>query len=118
MWKCLKDILPGKSKPNLKGLLVNGKIITNSKGIANAYNEYFTKLPPHNPSNLTNSDLPSGIPIFHLPTIPTDFVEKQLYHIKVNIAVHLDKISTRLLRIASNINVLYNVKDSSTMNNL
>ncbi len=64
MWKCLKELLPGKSKPTLKGLLVSGKIIT--KGIANAYNEYVTsigndlasKLPPHNSSNLTNSDLP------------------------------------------------------------
>ncbi len=44
MWKCLKELLPGKSKPNLKGLLVNGKSITNSKGIANAYNEYFTSI--------------------------------------------------------------------------
>ncbi len=86
MWKCLKELLPGKPKPNLNGLLVTGKIITNSKGIANAYNEYFTsicndlvsKLPPHNPSNLTNSDLPSCIATFHFPTIPTDFVEKTI----------------------------------------
>ncbi len=35
MWKCLKELMPRKSKPNLKGLLVNGKIITISKGIAN-----------------------------------------------------------------------------------
>ncbi len=83
MWKCFKELLPGKSKPNLKGLLVNGKIITNSKGIANAYNDCCTfigndlvsKLPPHNPSNLTNSDQPSGIPSFHFPIIPTDFVD-------------------------------------------
>ncbi len=63
MWKCLKELLPGKSKPNLKGLHVNGKIISNSKGIANAYNAYITsigndlasKLPPYNLSNFTNS---------------------------------------------------------------
>ncbi len=80
-----KELLPGKSKPNLKGLLINGKITTNSKGIANAYNEYFTpigndlasKLPPHNSCNLTNLDQPSGIPTFHFPIIPTDFVEKK-----------------------------------------
>ncbi len=44
MWKCLKELWPGKCKPNLKRLLVNGKSITNSKGIANAYNEYFTSI--------------------------------------------------------------------------
>ncbi len=27
MWKYLKELLPGQSKPNLKGLLVNGKNI-------------------------------------------------------------------------------------------
>ncbi len=60
------------------------KLLLNSKGIANAYNEYFTslgndlacKFPPHNTSNLTNLDQPSGIPTFHFPNIPTDFVEK------------------------------------------
>ncbi len=109
MWKCLKEFLPGKVNPNLKWLLVNGKIITNVKGIANAYNEYFTsigndlvsKLPPHNPSNLTNSDLPSSIPTFHFPMIPTDFVENQLSHMPESKAVGLDKISSRLLRIVA-----------------
>ncbi len=111
MWKCLKELLPEKCNPNLKGLLVNGKSITNSKGIANPYNEYFTsigndlasKLPPHNPSNLTNSDQPSGIPTFHFPIIHTDTVEKQLSHMPENKAVGLDKISCRLLRIAASI---------------
>ncbi len=44
IWKCLKELLPGISNPNLKGLLVNCKIINNSKGTANAYNEYFTPI--------------------------------------------------------------------------
>ncbi len=48
-------------------------------------------------SNLTNS----GIPTFHFPIIPTDFVEKQLSHMPENKAVGLDKISSRLLRIAA-----------------
>ncbi len=109
MSKCLKELLPGKSKPYLKGLLVNGKIITNSKGIVNAYTEYFTpigndlasKLPPYNLSNFTNSNQLSGIPTFHFPIIPTDFVEKQLSHMPENKAVGLDKISSRLFRIAA-----------------
>ncbi len=31
--KCLKELLPRNSQHNLKGLLVNGEIITNSKGL-------------------------------------------------------------------------------------
>ncbi len=87
---------------------VNGKIIK-IKGIVNAYTEYFTpigndlasKLPPYNSSNVTNSDQPSGIPNFHFPIIPTDFVKKQLSHMPENKAVGLDNISSRLLRIAA-----------------
>ncbi len=103
--------MPGTSKSKLNGILLSRKIITKSKGIANAYNEYVTsigndlacKLPPHNTSNLTNSDLLSGIPTCHFPTIPTDFVEKQLTDMPENKAVYLDEISSRLLRIAASI---------------
>ncbi len=69
--------------------------------VASIGNDLVSKLPPHNSSNLTNLDQPSGIPTCHFPIIPTDFVEKQLSHMPDNKAVGLDKISSRLLRIAA-----------------
>ncbi len=70
-----------------------------SKAVNN--NDLVSKLPPHNPSNLTHSNLPSDIPTLHFLIIRTDFVEAQLSHRPENKPVFLDKITSRLLRIAA-----------------
>ncbi len=37
MWKCLKELLPGKSKASPKGLLIDGQIITDKLQMANTF---------------------------------------------------------------------------------
>ena len=41
LWKYLNALLLGKLKTNIKGVLVDGQIMTDAKCKANAFNKYF-----------------------------------------------------------------------------
>ncbi len=50
MWKCLKELLPGKSKASPKGLLIDEQIITDKLQMTNTFNQYFTgPMTPYTP---------------------------------------------------------------------
>ncbi len=111
MWKCLKELLPGKSKASPKGLLIDGLIdgqsITDKLQMANTFNEYFTsigqdlarQLPSATPFIPPNN--PPDIPAFKFPVVTAQFVERQHLSMPENKAVGLDILPGRLLRAAA-----------------
>ena len=44
MWRCLKELMPGKKRQCPQGITVNNKHITDKSQIANAFNDYFTSI--------------------------------------------------------------------------
>ncbi len=44
IWKCLKELLMGKSKASPKGLLIYVHIITDELQMTNTFNNYFTAI--------------------------------------------------------------------------
>ncbi len=107
MWKCLKELFPGKSKASPKGLLIDGQIITDKLQMANTFNEYFTsidqdlarQLPSATPFIPSNN--PPDIPAYKCPVVTAQFVEKQLLSMPENKDVGLDRLPGRLLRAAA-----------------
>ncbi len=75
--------MPEYSKPCAKSLVVDGKIVTDPKMVANVFNGYFTSIvlkivgsPPLAASFTTH--VPPYIPAFHFPTITSKYIVKQL----------------------------------------
>ena len=109
MWKCLKNLLPGKAKSTPHGLLVDGQILNDHMSMANAFNEFFTsvghnlaeKIPTTDSHVTCDQYSQPNIPAFKFPTITTEFVRKQLELLPENKAMGLDKFSGKLLRAAA-----------------
>ncbi len=95
--------MPGNSKPSAKSILVDSKIVTDPKTVANVFNGYFTSIgltlagslppaAPFTPYPLLN------IPAFNLPTVTSEYIEKQLQNMPENKAVGLDRLPGKLIR--------------------
>ncbi len=98
MWKCLKELLPGKSKASPKGLLIDGQIITDKLQIANTFNKYLTSIGQNLARQLSSATLfvpPNNHPdisAYKFPVVTAQFVEKQLLSMPANNAVGLDRL--------------------------
>lgn len=95
MWRCLKELLPGKSMSSPKGVLVEGQKITDPKCKANAFNKYFTSIGKELTSRLSPAasftpPKPPEIPAFTFPTVTPDFIEQQGICPKINLLVWID----------------------------
>ena len=75
MWKYVKELLPGKSKPSRKGVLVEGQINTDPKCKANAFNEYFSSI---------GEDMAS-----RLPPLASFRLNHQIYLLLLSLLSHL-----------------------------
>ncbi len=104
MWKFIKQLLPGKSKNASRGIMIEDKLVTDNKQIAQCFNEFFTnigrQLAEKNPfQEFSDEYLPQNLDkSFKCPHITPEFVSKLLRKIPINKATGIDKISGKLLR--------------------
>ena len=111
-WKTMKKILPGEKKSSvIKNIQVDGKLCTNNKKIANAFNMFFTSAVTRLRQSL---DLGSNerrfthvvnrsLPDFKFKMVDESFTSNALRQLKTSKASGLDGISPRLLKDAAEV---------------
>ena len=105
MWKAIKETLPSKHN-EINAIFANGKLQTDPTNIAETLNNHFSSI-GKKLAKAFRSVVPSQCftcsARFSLQPVTLSFVEKQLSQLKINKAIGLDNISTRLLRDAANV---------------
>jgi len=111
-WKTFKKILPGEKKSSIiKNIQVVGKLCTNNKKIANAFNMFFTSAVTRLRQSL---DLGSNarkfthvvnhsLPDFKFKMVDESFTLNALRQLKTSKSGGLDGVSRRLLKDAAEV---------------
>ena len=111
-WRGIKQIITTKSKKcqTSNNIVINNKSLTNSKDIANPFNDYFaaicsnltSTIPPASKSLTEYLTEPQSTRFFINPTTPKE-IEEEINKLNSNKASGPCKITTKLLKILKNI---------------
>jgi hypothetical protein len=114
MWKYLRDLAPSPVSKVPESVEVNGSVVTEPAGIANAFNNFFCNIAntyltgnttdtPYDPTQLKDyiKDKINAETTFTIPPIEEEMVEKQLNGLILKKATGIDQISAKLLKAAS-----------------
>lgn len=123
MWDRLKQFIPSKSKSVSTSYLdVNGKLISQSDEMANAFNDFFCNI-GHNLGKDFDCSLPSVEMLmepnsFSIPKMTESFVKKEIFKMSSAKATGLDNISVKLLKMTSSVitNILTYIMNFSIEN--
>lgn len=105
MWRELKQFLPNKSTSTTSTHIeINGETVSDSKNMANAFNDFFCGI-GHKFAEKVNNSLPEIEQLmprgsFSIPDISVDFVKKEIQAMSNSKATGLDDIYVKLLKLS------------------
>ena len=112
-WKLINSLTGKVNKPaHVNEIRVGDKIISDDKGISEAFNDFFINIGPKLAAQSTKQssnkvatylNSSSDIPPFRFSNIPVENVLLTLKQLKVSKSTGLDKIPAKILKIASDI---------------
>ena len=125
LWKTLNEVTSRKKSDPVSCIESDGIIYSDSKSIANIWNQHFssvssilvqklkTSLNILLPSNSTVTTIDSNSSFYQFTPVSEEFVLKELKRLKPNKAIGLDGISARLMKdsaivIYKSLTILYN----------